>query len=886
MEPGAEKPPSSDAPSLKIKTVSPESEHVELPERSSVRYLKERQRILRRFKTRMQAGNQPDRSSSDTTSSDSNAPQSEKGCYNQDGGESSQTSSVRRRRKVPSYVHPLRFFGGTPFNLRRPASQIRPEAPVPLTLNFSKRTSAKAPLPRGTASTSSDSEILEGTSSYSVSSRPVPTPTVIHRPPPLSASIHYQSPLGWGYWDENYSPAPLRRFLLSSRSMFDPLYMLPSAESSHRVTLPPVFTDISGGGSVVHHSSRAGEKPEKQTICSEPESSPGSSIRSEDTQTTSDFYGLHKYTKSVPESGSTDLSSTQSGGYGGLHRLNMDPEGHGWRTAQMFHKDPVFEPLNPEPTEITCLQLPPASPKESNLSPAATAVPSTTLKDLEFSSIREDLSFPSFLPNRNQTDDADPIASMSVWGSRDNEFYLSMLFENASGAESDYQMETETSATNLAFSLLSSFPASLPRSSDTRLRHYERTSGCLTRCVSAPSLSEIPPPMAPHSTVTQAKSLPNMHFRSSFEDFTPEITVELNEETFWLRCSCPGLYRCRVTGLVFHMTGDGVVVYRVVPWNRSLLAQHHKQPAGPLFDIKCEQRSVRQLYLPHCEIYSTGGCHFLSVAHVEDEGIEFIAPQKVTMTHIIISITRFSEFGIIKDEESPPEPVRALVLLFYRPPSSSDNSSLLNVLLLPRNVVLRDVVHSRKKLVGDESYIETFSRCKLWPKEEYTLSTRPADDTVLVEPTEAEFDSDNYDNYIPSFQVSLETAMKHIQLFLKDSSQSSVWQKRVPLSVSAVNQQRSPSDRNGPSPERLLDVRIGLIDGVSGPVLKSLLDKLFDKKVITDSEREEAGGIQNRKDRNRFVIDTVRKKGEAASSEMIKILCEDDPYLCKNLGLI
>ncbi|XP_025766349.1 uncharacterized protein LOC112847934 isoform X4 [Oreochromis niloticus] len=47
------------------------------------------------------------------------------------------------------------------------------------------------------------------------------------------------------------------------------------------------------------------------------------------------------------------------------------------------------------------------------------------------------------------------------------------------------------------------------------------------------------------------------------------------------------------------LKGGGDVVYRTVPWNRKLLAQHHKKPAGPLFDIKCQQQSVCQLHLPH-----------------------------------------------------------------------------------------------------------------------------------------------------------------------------------------------------------------------------------------------------------------------------------------------
>uniref|UniRef100_A0A673AU62 CARD domain-containing protein n=1 Tax=Sphaeramia orbicularis TaxID=375764 RepID=A0A673AU62_9TELE len=84
---------------------------------------------------------------------------------------------------------------------------------------------------------------------------------------------------------------------------------------------------------------------------------------------------------------------------------------------------------------------------------------------------------------------------------------------------------------------------------------------------------------------------------------------------------------------------------------------------------------------------------------------------------------------------------------------------------------------------------------------------------------------------------------------------------------------------------RLLDVRSGFIDGVSEPVLKSLLDKLLVKRVVTDAEMDKVNGMQTRADKARLVIDTVRRKGEDASSEMIEILCELDPFLCENLDL-
>ncbi|KAK2859828.1 hypothetical protein Q5P01_004448 [Channa striata] len=370
----------------------------------------------------------------------------------------------------------------------------------------------------------------------------------------------------------------------------------------------------------------------------------------------------------------------------------------------------------------------------------------------------------------------------------------------------------------------------------------------------------------------QSMSLPEL--RSSFEEFTPDISVDEDNETYRFKCSSPGLYQCTVTGLVFHMEGGGGVVYRTVPWDRRQLSRHHKKPAGPLFDIQCVQQCVCQLHLPH-------------LAHVTDEGIEFIRPQKITETHIVLNITGFSGYGNVKDEDSPPDPVRALVLLFYRPPEDPDPESLINVLLLPKNISLRNVVQSRKRLVGHETYIETSPHCKLQPEQTYTLSTCPEDVSVLVQPTEAEFDSENYDNYLPSFQVILGDIRTHLKLFLTDTRGSfSAWERRVCLRSTEKRKSCGLNAGNQLPNQRLLDVRSCFIDGISEPVLKSLLDKLLETKVMTDSERESVDEMDNKRDKARFVIDTVRKKGEAAGSEMMELLCELDPFLCGHLGLM
>ncbi|XP_030253852.1 NACHT, LRR and PYD domains-containing protein 1b allele 3-like [Sparus aurata] len=405
----------------------------------------------------------------------------------------------------------------------------------------------------------------------------------------------------------------------------------------------------------------------------------------------------------------------------------------------------------------------------------------------------------------------------------------------------------------------------------------QRGSSCLPRSHSVPSLSQIS--CAENKTFRPSQSLPDMLLKSSFEEFTPDITVDDNDESYRFLCSCPGLYQCSVTGLVFHMEGEGDVVYRIVTWDRRLLAQHHKKPAGPLFDIKCLQQSVCRLHLPHCEIPSTAGCQFLSVAHLNDEGIEFIPPHRITETHVIINISGFSGYGNVKDEDSPPEPVRALVLLFYRP--LNEIRSVLSVLMLPRNVVLRNVRCTRKEHVEDELYIETSSHCYLQPKQKYTLSTCPEDDSVLVQPKDEEFDCDNYENYIPSFQVTLKTVISIMKLLLRDTKSSQiVWEREVFLPSAGLKKQCVQRS----SDQILKDIRSSFIEGISGPGLKRLVDKLLEKEVLIDSEREAADKMQNKREQARFVFDTVRDKG--ASSEMIEVLREVDPFLCKHLGLI
>lgn len=85
---------------------------------------------------------------------------------------------------------------------------------------------------------------------------------------------------------------------------------------------------------------------------------------------------------------------------------------------------------------------------------------------------------------------------------------------------------------------------------------------------------------------------------------------------------------------------------------------------------------------------------------------------------------------------------------------------------------------------------------------------------------------------------------------------------------------------------KLVSVRTQFVKRVSGPVLQQLLDKLLECQVITDDEMEVIAGKQNKTEKARAVIDTVRKKGSEASSALIAALRELDRFLSKEIELV
>nr|XP_029538135.1 NACHT, LRR and PYD domains-containing protein 1-like isoform X1 [Oncorhynchus nerka]XP_029538136.1 NACHT, LRR and PYD domains-containing protein 1-like isoform X1 [Oncorhynchus nerka] len=364
-----------------------------------------------------------------------------------------------------------------------------------------------------------------------------------------------------------------------------------------------------------------------------------------------------------------------------------------------------------------------------------------------------------------------------------------------------------------------------------------------------------------------------------------------NKGTYWFQCPHAGLFQCSITGLVFEMEGEGEVLYWTVPWNRKLLAQRGKRPAGPLFKFTCPQGSVGQLHLPHCELYDQGGCEFLSVAHVtDDKKVEFIDDLELTNTHVIINVTGFSKYGIVSEEGKPITPIDTLVLLFYQLPDVVKRS-ILKVLLLPSNVVLKEVLEERRSRNGDrEIYLETTSHCQLTPKQEYTLST-DLTDNHRIKPTKASFvHFQSYENYIPTFQLFMQSIVKEANIFLNENGSDEfiwdglVWLPASPTEFTSTVLAPPPATPSIP-PGRAFITKHRMALEIRMGVLRPILLRLQqpDQGVLTGEEIEEVLNLTKKTLQNQALLNMVIRKGARAQEYFYQALREADPCLVEDL---
>ncbi|KAF3703932.1 Caspase-1 [Channa argus] len=177
----------------------------------------------------------------------------------------------------------------------------------------------------------------------------------------------------------------------------------------------------------------------------------------------------------------------------------------------------------------------------------------------------------------------------------------------------------------------------------------------------------------------------------------------------------------------------------------------------------------------------------------------------------------------------------------------------------------------------DSKYIKAPSKCKLFKDQNYSVHCPTA---YIIQPEEEDFDLEFGPNYHPTFEIRLPIKIKEVTITVRDRKKAHVWKRVVDLTGpgSAETLSRKPE-------KKLKFVRKQFIDSVSEPVICKLLDTLLDYGVITEDEMEKIAGTENRAEKARVLIDTVRKKGSKASSCLISAVFEEDSCLSKRLEL-
>ncbi|KAK7879876.1 hypothetical protein WMY93_033452, partial [Mugilogobius chulae] len=366
------------------------------------------------------------------------------------------------------------------------------------------------------------------------------------------------------------------------------------------------------------------------------------------------------------------------------------------------------------------------------------------------------------------------------------------------------------------------------------------------------------------------------------------------------RCPGSGAFRCSSTGLVFVVSKEAELQYRIIQWDEALLESSSRTPAGPLYDIECPEQALFELHLPHCEPEHVDVSESrLSVAHITDSGVTFIEPQQVTKSHVVIRVSSLSGFGL----------------------NPKTKRRKLNVLLLPINVSVDEVGHKQPNMRN----VQVPANCNFTVKQKYSLECSKA---FKVQPKEAEFFLNYGPNYHPTFEVRLTAENELINITIRDKDQTQVWLHEVDLSGECrgniqtgtgrsrdrrrdrsrdtgavtegekyvIAEELRQSSQTLPSSRSLLfesdetlkrwlsSVRPDFIQRVSEPVLNQVLDRLLACGVLTMAESESLRS-RGRWDRAVDLIDSVVKKGAKASRLFVSFLSEEDKCLFEDLLL-
>ncbi|XP_074854312.1 caspase recruitment domain-containing protein 8-like [Carettochelys insculpta] len=156
------------------------------------------------------------------------------------------------------------------------------------------------------------------------------------------------------------------------------------------------------------------------------------------------------------------------------------------------------------------------------------------------------------------------------------------------------------------------------------------------------------------------------------EEVKPEIIQDPdgNHETYRLRFSKPGWFRCSETDLQFEVRAAVTIQFEYSSWRKHMteLQQEQWMVASPLFDIRVEPAgAVAAVHLPHFLCLREADNSRMKIARFVDEGMTLESPTWVRPFHAVLQNPGFSLIGVLwqmMKKKKKKSPVHSIVLLY------------------------------------------------------------------------------------------------------------------------------------------------------------------------------------------------------------------------------
>ncbi|XP_061898864.1 uncharacterized protein LOC133646933 isoform X5 [Entelurus aequoreus] len=343
----------------------------------------------------------------------------------------------------------------------------------------------------------------------------------------------------------------------------------------------------------------------------------------------------------------------------------------------------------------------------------------------------------------------------------------------------------------------------------------------------------------------------------------------------WYSFQCgPGKFECSLSSLRWICTDTMSFKYRFEPWweHKDKLEAMQYIAGGPLLDISVDEGQFDDVYLPHwiCTAANPSLLEHFAVLRVDDDGYIVEEVSEVTSSHVRLPHPIFSVKGVIIRFSrllGISLPMKCKVLIY---------KTTKTFLTLHVHVILCDP--ALEKELDKETYVKIEKSHLEEPmKLDEQFSLKADVDSAEIYPPKLRLKHESDPNF---FEVYVKSPGSEFTLML-ESAVGEVWRCKI-----RQNDYQNATPIGSDCVQVLLRVRGEFVKRISEEVMYQLLDDLLGNGDLNDGEKDAiiqkspicAGKV-------RELIDSVRRKGEATSRNMIVYLQRRDLTLHTELGL-